>query len=501
VFVEYYKLTEQPFGVTPNPRFLFLTPTHREAIASILYGVMENRGFSALIAPPGMGKTTLLFELLQRFGDSVRTVFLFQFQPSPEGLLRNILSELGISDDGLNFEAMQEKLNDLTLQESKKGRRIVVVVDEAQNFREPVLEVLRMLSNFETSQDKLIHIILSGQPQLAEMLFSPAIEQLRQRISIMAALKPLSAAETKDYMRHRLRVAGHRGRPIFSDAACERIAQYSSGIPRNINNLCFNAMSLGCALGRTSIDFGLIDEVFRDLNLADGNETPVNYEAAVNKEASADRTAWRRPAFSTTPSLPALWTPAVPRANHKRLNFAAGFLSFAAVLCIGGVFARQYAASKGATNVSLHTPAPPVPQVQIAPTPVAETAPQSPTETTEAANLKPDSDRSSEPDPEPNPAPTPMKKQRQNAWHRPAASVEEVPVKLVRVAQRQTLYELCRTNLGVCDVNTIGEIRRLNPRLRDSTQVEAGEAVRVPLRIPGKRRLSSSTKTYSEDRP
>src|SRR5437899_11321383 len=200
-------------------------------MASIFYGVMENRGFSALVAPPGMGKTTLLFDLLQRFSPSMRTVFLFQFQPSPEGLMRNLLAELGISDDGESFVGMQEKLNQAILQEAKHGKRIVVVVDEAQNFREPVLEVLRMLSNFETSQDKLIHIILSGQPQLAEMLFSPAIEQLRQRISILAVLRPLNREETREYIEHRLRVAGRRSaQTLFTPEACELIAEHSGGI-------------------------------------------------------------------------------------------------------------------------------------------------------------------------------------------------------------------------------------------------------------------------------
>jgi len=151
MFLNFYKLTEQPFGVTPNPRYLYLTPTHREAMASIFYGVIENRGFTALIAPPGMGKTTLLFELLQRCS-ALRTVFLFQFQSSPEGLMRSLLAELGI-DGARDITEMQEELNQAILRDAAEGKRLVVVVDEAQNFAEPVLEVLRMLSNFETSSE------------------------------------------------------------------------------------------------------------------------------------------------------------------------------------------------------------------------------------------------------------------------------------------------------------------------------------------------------------
>ena len=161
MFLNFYKLTEQPFGVTPNPRYLYLTPTHREAMASIFYGVIENRGFTALIAPPGMGKTTLLFELLQRCS-ALRTVFLFQFQSSPEGLMRSLLAELGI-DGARDITEMQDELNQAILREAAEGKRLVVVVDEAQNFAEPVLEVLRMLSNFETST---LHLALRAARRL-----------------------------------------------------------------------------------------------------------------------------------------------------------------------------------------------------------------------------------------------------------------------------------------------------------------------------------------------
>lgn len=486
MFVEYYKLKEQPFGVTPNPRFLFLTPTHREAIASIVYGVMENRGFTALIAPPGMGKTTLLFELLQRLGDSVRTVFLFQFQPTPEGLFRNLLSELGVPDDGLSLEAMQEKLNQLILQESKKGKRIVVVVDEAQNFHEPVLEVLRMLSNFETSQDKLIHIVLSGQPQLAEMLFSPSIEQLRQRISTMAVLRPLDPGETRDYIEHRLRVAGYRGGgPLFTNAACERIAHYAQGIPRNINNICFNALSLGYALQRPTIDYALIDETFGDLTLQSGSEaSPKKVPSA---DANANANAWTR--FAAPTSLPAMWPPIRPQASGKGLSFMAGVVSFAAVLLVAGVFAKQYVIPTNPADVSLRTPAPPVPQMEIV----------SPAPSQQVVEVPA---KAVQPDPEPNPEPvraTPMRQQKPRRQQ--AASVEQQPVKLVRVAQRQSLYDLCRKNLGACDVNAIYEIRRLNPRLRYATQVESGEAVRLPLATSEKRWARYSAKINSGEKP
>ncbi len=184
--LDFYKLAEQPFGVTPDPRFIYSSPTHREAFASVLYGLSAGRGFTALIAMPGMGKTTLLFDFLERVRNVCTTVFLFQTQCTPQGMLRNLLADLGVDDDSNDFVLMHRKLNDCLLKESRRGRQLVVVVDEAQNLEEPVLEVVRMLSNFETPRAKLMHLILAGQPLLAQKLASPRLTQLRQRISIIA---------------------------------------------------------------------------------------------------------------------------------------------------------------------------------------------------------------------------------------------------------------------------------------------------------------------------
>jgi hypothetical protein len=182
--------------------------------------------------------------------------------------MRSLLADLGIPDAGNDVAAMQLKLNDVLLRETSSGKKVVIVIDEAQALSEEVLEVLRMLSNFETSREKLVHIVLAGQPQLADRLASSSMIQFRQRISIVARLNPFDAAETRAYIEHRLRVAGHKGwRAIFTDHAYALIAKHSQGIPRNINNLCFNAMSLGCALGQRSIGPSVIYEVLSDLDL------------------------------------------------------------------------------------------------------------------------------------------------------------------------------------------------------------------------------------------
>lgn len=268
--LDYYKLKEQPFGVTPDPRFLYLSASHREALATLSYGIQSRRGFISLIAKPGMGKTTILFQLLSQLEGSARTVFLFQTLCSPKELLRGILRDLGVADDGGDALRMQEQLSEVLLEEVRRGRRVVVVIDEAQNLDDSALELVRMLSNFETSSDKLMQIILAGQPQLHEKLASSHLVQLRQRMSIFARLHPFSVEETQLYVRHRLGVAGYDFKiPLFTPQAEALIAKYSEGIPRIINNICFNALSVGCVLKQRTIREEAVRECLNDLDLND----------------------------------------------------------------------------------------------------------------------------------------------------------------------------------------------------------------------------------------
>jgi type II secretory pathway predicted ATPase ExeA len=293
--LDFYNLAEQPFGVTPDPHYLYLSATHREALASLLYGLEAGRGFMALIAKPGMGKTTLLFEFLETLRNSCRTVFLFQFQGDHRDVLRSLLADLGVEDDGADLVRLHKKLNDTLLSSYRQGRRVVVVIDEAQNLDDQVLEAVRMLSNFETPHKKLMHLILAGQPLLAEKLAAPGATQLRERISIFARLKPFDRQEVERYIDHRLRVAGYDlARALFTKRALALIAAHSGGIPRNISNICFNSMSLGFAMQRRLIDESIVQEVLEDLDLRPliGNETRLSrLEEATAPALSAAPTA------------------------------------------------------------------------------------------------------------------------------------------------------------------------------------------------------------------
>jgi general secretion pathway protein A len=264
----YFNLREQPFGATPDSRYLFESETHREALASLLYGIEANRGFFVLVAMPGMGKTTLLFNTLSQLRGKAKTVYIFQTIYTPIDFLRALLLDLGIRPTNGSIVELQRKLADILLELSSRGERLVVVVDEAQKLEDSVLELIRMLSNFETSKEKLMQVILSGQPELARKLASPNLLQLRQRISIVSRLQPLCFKQVEAYIEHRLRVAGWNSKDrVFTPEALHLIAEHSGGIPRNINNLCFNSLSLCCALKRRTVDDEIVREVIADLDL------------------------------------------------------------------------------------------------------------------------------------------------------------------------------------------------------------------------------------------
>src|SRR5256714_3316991 len=282
MFLEFYGLKEQPFGVTPDPRFLCPSRTHSKAFNSLSRGLEAGCGFLALIAGPGMGKTTLVFQLLNQLDQTSHAVYLFQTQCDSRELLRHVLSGLGLDATGQDIVRMHERLNQALARELLAGRRLVLIIDECQNLDNSVLETVRLLSNFETPQTKLMQIILVGQTQLAEKLSSTNLTQLRQRISILCRLEPLAREEMLGYIERRLRLAGYAGPPLFSTRALEGILGHSEGIPPHINNLCFNALLAGYAAGRKQIDSAIMDQVLADLEM-----DPLKVKNAVTQRETA----------------------------------------------------------------------------------------------------------------------------------------------------------------------------------------------------------------------
>ncbi len=381
MYLRFYGLREEPFGVTPDPRFLYASPTYQEAQATLEYGIRSGRGFTALIAKPGMGKTTLLFHLLERYSRSARTAFIFLTQCDSREFLRYLMTELGADTNETDFVRLQDQFGQLLVREAQAGKKVIAVVDEAQNLDTSVLETVRLLSDFETPRAKLLHIILTGQPELADRLASPALLQLRQRISHLVRLEPLNAADVSRYIDHRLRLAGYLGAPLFTPEARSLIAERSEGIPRTINNLCFNALSLGCALSRKTIGADILAEVSADLDFESLiRSRQEEATAAANLAAASSVAAPSTPPAGASPqeaSTPKAAVPGPEVATVPPQPTASGSETAPSPLVANGVGGQQAAREGGGRSQEL----PPQDEIPvriaaIAPADVAaETAP------------------------------------------------------------------------------------------------------------------------------
>jgi general secretion pathway protein A len=287
---QYYGFKEEPFGISPDPRCLFLSRTHQQALEALEDGFKSNRGFSALIAPPGMGKTTLLFRFLEDVRDSARVVFLFDLDSTcePREFVAYVLRDLGITPAQGSAE-MHDQLSEALIKENMAGRKFVIVIDEAQNLSEAVLERVRLLTNFENSRGKLIQVVLSGQPQLSDKLLQSSLIQLRQRISTVCHIEPLSSEEAAGYIDYRVKMAGYLGSPLFNEDAIHLIAEASQGTPRTINNLCYNALALCARLKAKQVDAAMVAKVITALQLVPQSNARAG--AAVDVPAAAGEAA------------------------------------------------------------------------------------------------------------------------------------------------------------------------------------------------------------------
>ncbi len=269
MYKSFYNLQRNPFEITPDPSFLFPTTRHNEALASLYYGVTAHRGFVVLTGEVGTGKTLILrslLGLLQR--REVAFALIFNPRLTPLEFMRYIALDFGLQVTGKAKDELIYLLNGFLLQRYQKGLTTILVVDEAHHLSLEILEEIRLLSNLETSQQKLLQIVLAGQPELDLKLDSHELRQLKQRIALRCHLDPLNAHETREYMSRRLKIAGAPGaREIFSAPAIEAVFRNSRGIPRLINTICENALLSGYAMHAATITSEIIDAVARDLRL------------------------------------------------------------------------------------------------------------------------------------------------------------------------------------------------------------------------------------------
>jgi type II secretory pathway predicted ATPase ExeA len=501
MFLEYYNLRQQPFGVTPDPAYLYPTRTHGEALRSLFAGIQDGRGFFALIAEPGMGKTTLLYQLLDELHDTARTVFLFQTQCDSREFFQYLLNELGVDTRGMDLVSMHGKLNEILFGEMIAGRRFVLIVDEAQNLEDSVLETVRLLSNFETSYAKMLQIVLAGQPQLSDKLALPQLAQLRQRLALVARLEPLSAAETANYIDHRLKVAGYSGVPLFTPEAVSLIAEASLGIPRTINNLCYGALLAGQARACQTISAEIVREVVSKLAVSipnDRKKSSVTEQRAVAVEPAAlepaiapaiDRAMVDPPVADLTLAdqleVPAELPPELPaertREEEQSSPQAALRLTYAPARKIRlprwafrvfAVAGTLFLAGVSLTAFMLRLKEPETLRTGSAPAAAKAIATPPPPPVADAITAAAAS------------APAPPVSARESAKTDYTADPEETgATQIITVAAMpgQTIEEISLSYSGRFDAALLKEIRALNPEMRDPDHLSAGQLIRLPL--------------------
>ena len=249
MYEEFYGFRQSPFNITPDPRFLFYSDKHREAFNHVLYGLKERKGFIQITGEVGAGKTTLCRALLEKLGPSYKTALILNPIMTGDQLIWLLLAELGQPPQHYDRMRNLQTLNEFLLEQVPLGNDVVLFIDEAQDLPLELMEEVRLLSNLETDQRKLLQIVLMGQPELRTVLDDPSLRQLRQRITVRYHLAPLSFGETGRYVGHRMQIAGANSRPYFARGALRKIHRYSGGVPRLINAVCDKTLLCGYVTG------------------------------------------------------------------------------------------------------------------------------------------------------------------------------------------------------------------------------------------------------------
>jgi type II secretory pathway predicted ATPase ExeA len=276
MYAAYFGFSELPFNITPDPRFLYLNGCYQEALAALTYGIDARKGFISVVGEAGTGKTTLLRRLLDTVGPSTRTVLLLNPTVSFDEILEHILTELGIPTEGGRKLALLQRLNEFLLEHTLAGGNVALLIDEAQDLGVEVLEELRLLSNLETAREKILQIVLAGQPELDAKLADPRLRQLRQRVTLPIRIRTLSPAEVIEYVRTRLERVGCRDADLLPPAALERVAALTHGIPRLVNLLCDASLLAAFITEKRQVTPAIVEDAWRDFAGEAGFDPPAD---------------------------------------------------------------------------------------------------------------------------------------------------------------------------------------------------------------------------------
>ena len=505
MYLEYFGFREKPFNVTPDPRFFYNNPVYQETYAGLLYGIRERKGFISLIGEVGTGKTTLLRKLMSELREPVHFVYVCYTTLTFEELLSFICADLGLVLGEKSHLQRIQALNDFLLEVSKQGGTGVLLVDEAQNLGDDVLENLRLLSNLETASEKLLQIVLVGQPELERKLAQPKLRQLKQRIAIQGRLGRLKEREVSPFISSRITAVGYEGDALFTPEAVQRIATYSKGTPRLINVICDNALLVAYSLNQRVVPTEVIEEVARDLQLKQdvhsgrlgGTGSRHEEENVAVDETPASRTTFRAVATSTEILSPQRTRFPASGQPGRRLSRVIGGAVLALAL-LGGAGAAIFPGHSSlglsdlATKIgewlgSASEPASGRGEEQgvkpFSPLPSARKEERSAREEQEKWQAalppfaQPESKEKAKPSPpeEKNSIPT-----QGQSGPVPTESVRSWKDHPLLIESKMTVFDLVLKNYGGYNILAVDLIRESNPHLKNLEKIVVGEKIWLP---------------------
>jgi len=467
MYTQFFNFKEKPFNLTPDPRFLYLSPGHQEALASMIYGIKEKRGFISIIGEIGIGKTTLLHTLFKELGDDVKTIFIFNTKIDFVELLQNILTELDLKPVSDNKTALINQLNDYLIARLAANEIVALIIDEAQNLSPEVLEELRMLSNLETPKEKLLQIVLVGQPELDIILRSTNLRQLKQRIAINCYLTALNREDQIKYIVHRLTIAGHQGNQVFSPEALSLICTHSRGIPRLINIFCDNALLTAYGKEQTRVDAAIIKEIINDYQQS--KISPAADEAPPRPERGKKKLTIAKVLLIVILIFLNILLAFLLGLNFRNTPGAFGLLVNSLVAQLGSFAQERPAPDEVKPPVTQQPPSQipsPVKEDNITPSAVSTSWDNKPEEAVANSDL---------PIPAEQPLPLPPLD--------PAAQTQALsgqPHKAISAKPGDIISTLATNEYGILTDTIFDIIKRVNPEIEDLNMIYVGEQVILP---------------------
>ncbi len=434
MYESFFGFKEKPFNITPDPRFLYLSEKHREALSQLVYGVKERKGFVVLSGGVGTGKTTLIRALLERLDSNCQVAYIFNPKLSVPSFFKYVCQDLGLQVKGRSKVDYLTQLHDFLINCFNSGKTTTLIVDEAQNLDSPLFEEIRMLTNLETTNQKLLQVFLVGQPELDDLLDQSHRSQLKQRISVRYFLPPLDRKETREYIRTRMSIAGAENLNCFTEDAIQRIYDYSGGIPRLINNICDNALLIGYATEVKVINGKIVQECVGDLKLTSASKGGIYGQiAGIYREIGYHL---RKPLF---------------------LYIALG------IFLVGLLAAGLFLFLPGKRTVPRTTTEPKVESESESLIIESGNEPL----ITDASAMSPSKEDMAEESETANTSLT-------------GEVVERKAFRTVVAGEGDTVWQILLRELGMMDLGLLEEVRQLNPEIEDIDRIAVGQEIRIP---------------------